>query len=120
MMRWMEFEYEEDSVNSHFPFFLRPDQFLSDRCLSRPAADEMALKWEVFADGLRQFWTLAGNPNCWHTPEFDEEEKWILSEEREWPFAFVSLCETFGFEVESLRATLLAQKNERGTEAVYA
>ena len=120
MMRRMEFEYEGDLVNSHFPFFLCPDQFLSDRCLSGSVADEMALKWEVFADGLRQFWTLAGDPNCWQTPEFDEEEKWVLSEEREWPFAFASLCEAFGLQTESLRATLLARKNGQRTEAAYA
>ncbi len=119
-MRRMECEYEGNLVNSHFPFFLCPDLFFSDRCLNGSVGEEMSLKWGVFADGLQQFWTLAGDPNCWHTPEFAEEERWVLSEEREWPFAFVSLCEAFGLQAEALRVTLLARKNGQGTEAAHA
>lgn len=115
----MEFFDEEDPVNSHFPDFLCPDLFLSDRCLNGQVADEMALKWEVFADGLKQFWALAGDQERRHSPEFYEEEKWVLSDEREWPFAFANLCEVFGLQVESVRAMLLARKNGHSGEAAY-
>jgi hypothetical protein len=111
----MEFVSEGYPVNSYFPELLSPDQFLSDRCLIGPVADEMVLKWEVFADGLRQFWKLAVDPALQNSPEFLGEEQWVLSEEREWPFAFTTLCETFGFQADSVRAMLLAWKKARGS-----
>ena len=107
-------------MNSDFPSFLFSDQFFSDRCLNGQVADEMMLKWEVFIDGLKQFWALAGDHNCQHSAEFYEEEKWVLSDEREWPFAFANLCETFGLQVESVRSMLLARKNSYSREAAYA
>lgn len=107
-------------MTSDFPDFLFPDLFLSDRCLHGQVADEMVLKWEVFVDGLKQFWALAGDQEGHRSPEFYEEEKWVLSDEREWPFAFASLCATFGLQVESVRSMLLARKNGYSREAAYA
>ena len=115
---WIFFD-EGGPVNSHFTDFLCPDPFLSDRCLNGQIADEMVLKWEVFVDGLKQFWALAGDPERQHSPEFYEEEQWVLSDERDWPFAFANLCEVFGLQVDSVRTMLLAHKNEHSREVAY-
>jgi hypothetical protein len=98
-------------VTSHFPEMLLPAQFLSDRLLVGQASGEMALRWAVFADGLKQYWKLAADQASHASEEFREEESWVLSEDGDWPFSFINLCDTFGLNSASVRATLLAWKN---------
>ncbi|PJE64422.1 MAG: hypothetical protein COU90_03170 [Candidatus Ryanbacteria bacterium CG10_big_fil_rev_8_21_14_0_10_43_42] len=69
--------------------------------------NELVFKWLVFTDGIENFVLPNGETDFW------EEERWILSKEREWPFAFESLCETFGLQTESLRKTLIHAREKR-------
>jgi hypothetical protein len=38
-----------------------------------------------------------------------EAEAWVRSGRRQWPFSFVNICEVLGFDVEAMRAHLLAR-----------
>ena len=102
---------EERSVSPFLPDMLLPAQFFSDRLLVGKASGEMALRWAVFADGLEQYWKLAADPFAHRSPEFQEEEDWVLAEDAEWPFSFTNLCESFGLDPQSVRCVLVAWKN---------
>jgi len=94
-----------------FPDMLLPAQFFSDRLLVGKASGEVALRWAVFADGLKQYWKLAADPSAHASPEFQEEEGWVLADDGEWPFSFTNLCETFGLNPQSVRSVLVAWKH---------
>jgi len=107
-------------MSSYLPYVLTPDQFFSDRLLLGPVAGEFALKWAVFADGLQQYWKLAADSKCHDSEEFLEEERWVLTEDKAWPFSFSNLCETFGVQSESIRQALRAWKKAHGSATVTA
>ncbi len=97
-------------LSLHWTDVLSSNQFFSDRVPAGETANELVLKWAVFTDGLQRYSTLAADPDAHHTEEFQEEEAWLLDDDREWPFSFVNLSETFGFQTASLRVSLLARK----------
>jgi len=39
---------------------------------------------------------------------FRQAQNWVASNDREWPFSFVNLCEAFGLAVEPIRQWALA------------
>ena len=100
----------QQSVTPELPEMLIPAQFFSDRLLVGRASGELALRWAVFSDGLSRYWKLASDCSLHNSGEFLEEESWLLADDRDWPFSFASLCETFGLHVSSVRASLLAWK----------
>lgn len=97
-------------LSLHWTDVLSANQFFSDRVPAGEAANELVLKWAVFTDGLQRYSTLAADPDAHVTEEFQEEEAWLLDDDREWPFSLVNLSETFGFQTASLRVSLLARK----------
>jgi hypothetical protein len=99
------------------PDLLLPELFFSDRFLGGEVASEMALRWAVFADGVRQYWRMAADLSTHDSDEFREEENWILADDSMWPFSFLNLCKTFGLEIESTRAALMAWKQTHLPEA---
>ena len=44
---------------------------------------------------------------------FEETERWILSDNREWPFSFTNVCEALGIHPQYLRKGLLDWKRKR-------
>ena len=102
---------ENDYVSVRWTEFLSPDQFFSDRLLVGNASEELSLQWAVFMDGLQQYWTLAENEIGRNSEEFIQEETWMLVDDEEWPFSFAHLCETFGLQPTSVRASLTAWKD---------
>ena len=107
-------------ITPELPEMLLPTQFFSDRLLVGRASGELALQWAVFSDGLSRYWKLASN-NIFHTSEeFLEEENWLLADDTDWPFSFVSLCQTFGLKASSVRSSLLAWKHAHMPEAACA
>ena len=94
-----------------FTELLAREYFFSDRSLMGQQAGETVLQWEVFQDGLRQFREMTEDQTCHNSPAMKEEEQWVLSDESEWPFSFVSLCEKFGMEPTSVRHALLPNKS---------
>jgi hypothetical protein len=111
---------EEGPLTPYLPEFFLSAQFLSDRCLSGETSGEVALKWAVFVDGLKRYWTMAADATQRRSEEFREEEGWMLADDREWPFSFKNLCETFGLQTESLRAALIAWKQAHLSGAARA
>ncbi|MGH7962334.1 MAG: hypothetical protein ACRERD_11015, partial [Candidatus Binatia bacterium] len=93
-----------EGYSSHFPELLLPDQFFSDRMLAGKAWDDLALAWAVLSDGLKQYCELAADHTAHSSQKFREEERWVLADDTTWPFAFASLCKTFGLTTESVRA----------------
>jgi len=104
---------ENDHVSVRWTEFLSPDQFFSDRLLVGNTPEELSLQWAVFMDGLQQYWTLAENEIGRNSEEFIQEETWMLVDDEEWPFSFTHLCETFGLQPTSVRASLVAWKKAR-------
>ena len=107
MQRW------DITVEGHadcLPEILAPDLFLSDRYLGGQAASEWALKWAVFADGIKHYWDLSTERTCRSSREFRDEEQWILDDDAGWSFSFTNLCESFGMNADSIRASLFAWK----------
>jgi len=45
-----------------------------------------------------------------------EAEVWVRSDSREWPFAFGSICDVLGLDVDAARARLLATGNHLTSE----
>jgi len=109
---------ENDHVSVRWTEFLSPDQFFSDRLLVGNAPEELSLQWAVFMDGLQQYWTLAENEIGRNSEEFIQEETWMLVDDEEWPFSFTHLCEAFGLQSTSVRASLVAWKEARLSEEV--
>jgi len=104
----------------HWTDVLSSSQFFSDRVPAGEAANELVLQWAVFTDGLQRYSTLAADPDAYLSEEFQEEEAWLLDDDREWPFSFVNLSEAFGFQTASLRASLLARKEAHRANSVAA
>ncbi len=102
---------QERFVCPHLPEMLLPAHFFSDRLLVGKASGEIALMWAVFADGLERYWRFAADPMVSKSPEFQEEEAWVMANDEKWPFSFVNLCEAFGLSPTSLRQVLLAWKS---------
>jgi len=99
---------------------LSSSQFFSDRVPAGEAANELVLQWAVFTDGVQRYSTLAADADAHLSEEFCEEEAWLLDDDREWPFSFVNLSETFGFQTASLRASLLAWKEAHRANSAAA
>ena len=104
----------ETSLGTSFTELLVRDYFFSDRYLMGQESGEILLQWEVFNDGLKQFWQMAEDQAYHNSPAMREEEQWVLSEDDKWPFSFVSLCETFKLEPESVHRALLSWKSKQG------
>jgi hypothetical protein len=120
----MEMRMTTTVDNMFFPLqwtdILSSSQFFSDRVPAGEAANELVLQWAVFTDGLQRYSTLAADPDSHLSEEFCEEEAWLLDNDREWPFSFVNLCETFGFQTDSLRVSLLARKESHRANGAAA
>lgn len=106
----MHIRQPKRAMVTNLPDMLLPDTFFSDRLLVGRASGELALRWAVFSDGLSRYWKLASDCSYHNSGEFLEEENWLIADDTEWPFSFVSLCGTFGLHVSSVRASLLAWK----------
>ena len=102
---------ENDLLMARWPELLSPSQFFSDRLPDKAASKELLLQCAVFMDGLKQYYTLAEDDFSRDSDEFHEEEAWVLADDREWPFSFANLCETFGFQAASLRTALMARRD---------
>lgn len=89
---------------------LLPEQFWGFQDDSTHLSGERALMWAVFADGIDTYRRTAHAASLRHRTGFKEAEDWVLSTDWDWPFSFVNLCETFGFNPEGVRAALTRWK----------
>lgn len=67
---------------------------------------EFRLMWAVFEDGLDCFLRYANHSSPTMQELFHEAKKWIESEEEEWLFSFISICNAFQIDPDYLRRGL--------------
>jgi hypothetical protein len=90
-----------------------PEQFWNVQDGTTHLSGERGLMWAVFADGIDTYRRNAHGTSLRQRTEFKEAEGWVLSTDWDWPFSFVNLCETFGFNPCGVRDALEAFKSQR-------
>jgi len=90
--------------------FVLPEQFWNAQLAATNLSGERALMWAVFADGIDSYRRTANATAVERQVEFNEAERWLLSSDWDWPFSFVNLCTTFGFDPAGVRRALTAWK----------
>jgi len=92
-----------------------PEQFWNAHDGTTHLSGERGLMWAVFADGIDAYRRNAHGTSLRQRTEFKEAEVWVLSTDWDWPFSFVNLCETFGFNPFGVRQALETFKNRRNS-----
>lgn len=83
-----------------------PEQFWDMHSSCGHASGERALMWAVLADGINSYRRNARMTSAQRLADFREAESWIFRTDWNWPFSFVNLCETFGFDPNGVRRAL--------------
>ena len=82
---------------------LLPAQYAELSRRSEPTQSERRLMLAVLSDAIVLYQTRApGTPRH----DFEEAQRWILSDDRAWPYSFVNICEALGIAFEPLRRAL--------------
>ena len=76
---------------------------------SEPVQPERRLMLAVLSDAIVLFQTR-GSPGC--RRDVESARRWILSDDRAWPFSFVNVCDTLGIAFEPLRRALTRTLHE--------
>ena len=81
---------------------------------SEPIQPERRLMLAVLSDAIVLVQTHG--PRTTLHRDLEDARRWILSDDRRWPFSFVNVCETLGIAFEPLRRALL--KGREGPPSV--
>ncbi len=89
-----------------------PDVILPEQFYDRPAgleevSGERALMLAVLEDGIRCFQEHIQSPHVRPRLLARQAEKWIRSQDWDWPFSFNNVCESLSLDPDSLRAAIL-------------
>jgi hypothetical protein len=103
-----------DSVTPFGPDVILPEQFFDQNAAIEQVSGERALMLAVLEDGIRCFQEHLQNPRVRPRLLARQAEKWIRSDDWEWPFSFNNVCESLSLNPDSLRCELL---NPRSTDA---
>ncbi len=76
---------------------------------------ERALMWAVLADGIDCYRRNAHPVTVQQQLDFEDAERWVLRTDWEWPFSFVNLCTTFGFDPKAVREALAEWRERHGS-----
>jgi hypothetical protein len=74
---------------------------------------ERRLMLAVLSDAIVLFQTRAAMAT--QRREFEEARRWILSNDRVWPYSFVNVCDELGIAFEPLRRTLVGSRTQART-----
>lgn len=77
---------------------------------------EFRLMWAVFEDGLDCYLRYANHSSPAMQELFREAREWIESDEEEWLFSFVNICQAFQIEPDYLRNGLRRRVAELRTK----
>jgi hypothetical protein len=102
-----------DSATPFGPDVILPEQFYDQGAGMEQVAGERALMLAVLEDGIRCFQEHLRNPRVRPRLLARQAEKWIRSDDWEWPFSFNNVCESLSLNPDSLRVELL---NPRSTD----
>ena len=64
---------------------------------------EFRLMWAVLEDGLDCYLRYVNHPSPRMQEMFREAQEWIESDDEEWLFSFISICQAFQIEPDYLR-----------------
>jgi hypothetical protein len=90
------------------PDVILPEQFYDQGAGIEQVSGERALMLAVLEDGIRCFQEHLRNPRVRPRLLARQAEKWIRSDDWEWPFSFNNVCESLSLNPDSLRAELLS------------
>jgi hypothetical protein len=96
-----------DRWDEAFP--LLPSQHAELCRRSEPVQPERRLMLAVLSDAIVLFQTRGSPPG---RRDVESARRWILSDDRIWPFSFVNVCDTLGIAFEPLRRTLVRSRCE--------
>ena len=86
---------------------LLPAQYAELSRCSEPHQPERRLMLAVLSDAIVLFQTRAPGAQ---RHDFEEAKRWILSDDRCWPYSFVNVCESLGIAFEPLRRALVRRR----------
>ena len=72
---------------------------------SEPVQPERRLMLAVLSDAIVLSQTQG--PRLTQHRDLEDARRWILADDRRWPFSFVNVCDTLGIAFEPLRRALL-------------
>jgi len=98
-------EYHGDEA---FP--LLPAQYAELCRGSEPVQPERRLMLAVLSDAIVLFQT--GGSQLARHHDVADAHRWILSDDRRWPYSFVNVCETLGIAFEPLRRALIRSQTD--------
>lgn len=75
---------------------------------SEPLQPERRLMLAVLSDAIVLFQTRG--PRTTLHRDLEDARRWVLSDDRLWPFSFVNVCETLGIAFQPLRRALLKSR----------
>jgi hypothetical protein len=104
----------KDSATPFGPDVILPEQFYDQSAGIEQVSGERALMLAVLEDGIRCFQEHLRNPRVRPRLLARQAEKWIRSDDWEWPFSFNNVCESLSLNPDSLRVELL---NPRSMDA---
>ena len=85
------------------PETILPTQYFSNVQLDASLQPEKRLMLAVLEDAVGTFQKYAIARDRRAQVLFTETEEWFASDETEWPYSFVNICQALGLEVEFLR-----------------
>jgi len=88
------------------PETILPSQFFDRVHVDASLQPEKRLMLAVLEDGVGTFQKYAGAPGRRGRRLFAEAEEWFASDDSDWPFAFVSICQALGLEPRYVRKGL--------------
>lgn len=97
----------KESTTPFGPDVILPEQFYDQSGGIEQVSGERALMLAVLEDGIRCFQEHLRNPKVRPRLLARQAEKWIRSDDWEWPFSFNNVCESLSLNPDSLRAELL-------------
>ncbi|MFN8641093.1 MAG: hypothetical protein U0802_05315 [Candidatus Binatia bacterium] len=84
---------------------------------SRALRPERALALAVLVQAVLDVQRFQGSGMAHHRRLHDQAWNWIDSNARDWPFAFVNLCDAFGLEADEVRVSLRTPRENPARQA---
>ena len=95
------------------PDFLLPLQFFTGTRGKGYAEGERRLMFAVLEDAVDCFQKYCGTKESRGRQLYADAEEWFLSDDRDWLFSFVNVCEILGLQPECIRQGLLKWKTRQ-------
>jgi hypothetical protein len=95
------------------PDAMLPAQFFATLRAKPPAGPEYLLAAAVLEDAIDCFQKHCEAPDSRMRRLYEDAEEWMASDDREWPFSYVNICELLGLQPDYLREGLRAWKENR-------